>query len=536
MNSCNKVIQDSLSDPVVNKFVLWSWLVRLFLLFGVLTYSAGLYAQQEQAGPAAEVRPQSEPAPRMTQRLYELYHYYFWENLNKQVFEKSDYSEQYVKDAEAVIDQFCRHLTSSWNNQFLKNPNPPQPARECIEMAGRFLERYDKHEPLSFLIACNMYFAPSMSSSSSMYYLDICELDPGLIRETVEQLVTNGYPRFVEIYGRAFLRHVLLRSTYNFAQAKSEARDEAFEQHGIMVDTIYGLLLEGCEAQPGGLDEQALYEAIKRFWCMDDSAISDKYDRFGREFALLDRSLDKPDMKHAWVALIFQAYYHNEVLIDIQRGSAKRDADGKYHGLTFGEHQQAALAVINAAWEMYPDRPHAAFFGMNVSMGISPDAVHEWFKKGDEINGLVIPGMYGNYCNWLMHRGDDYKQMLDFACSMVEGGRFDTEIPDQMYWTMWRIHQRTGKFPYFEHEGFYEHFKKYCEGRAANPTDTKGQKYWNSALFFAAVACGQDEEAQKVLANNGNFLDPGAAQVLSMTSEEAGRLWSELQERQHQKE
>ena len=87
-------------------------------------------AQPEPAAPPHQPESDAqEPSKRMTQRLYELYHYYFWENHREQAFENADYSEQYIKDAEAVVDQFCRHLSAGWNNKFLKNPNPPLPGR-----------------------------------------------------------------------------------------------------------------------------------------------------------------------------------------------------------------------------------------------------------------------------------------------------------------------------------------------------------------------------------------------------------------------
>ncbi|MFK7789900.1 MAG: hypothetical protein AB8C95_10475, partial [Phycisphaeraceae bacterium] len=426
--------------------------------FFLMTFVSTIQAEQDTLATMPKEATPREPVKQMTQRLYELNYFYFWVNLHKQVFADSDYSEQYIKDAEAVIDQFCRHLAKPWSSQFLKNPHEPMSPDESVAIAGMFLERYEKHEPLSFLIACNIYFASKTSSN----FTDRCDVDPDLIREPVEHLITEGYPRYVEIYGRSFLRHVLLTTGGDYIQSKQDAHAEAFEQHSIMVDTIYGLLSEGCEVRPKGLDEQALFENLKYFWCLDQHAFDSKFDLFNREFALLDRTLERPEIKHAWVAMIFQAYYHNEMLYQIQRGWGRPDADGKYYGLTYQEHQESSLAILNQAWDMHPERPHAAFFAMNLSMAISQKAAKKWFEKGNGIDGLVLPGLYGNYRDYLLRRDTDVEEMLDYAYRMVDSGRFDTIIPDQMYMTILHLNRRTGGFPYFKHENFYEHFKKYC--------------------------------------------------------------------------
>jgi hypothetical protein len=230
-------------------------------------------------------------------------------------------------------------------------------------------------------------------------------------------------------------------------------------------------------------------------------------------------AIDKAAWIDPWVKLHFSGLAHLRAAWTARgRGFAKDVKPENWE--RFRALSALARRDLEESWRLRPDRPESAYEMIQVSV----DAPHEgegprlWFDRTVQAQMDFTPAYETMWVLLLPRWGGSYEQMLAFGREALETGRFDTEVPAQLLYTVLRIRkdQRdktagAGGQPVFDRPETYPLLESMFEGYLKEPSREVEKSRWEALWAVVADRSGKPAEAVRHLQAVAYRLTPEAA-------------------------
>lgn len=474
-------------------------------------------ARAQEAGDAGNADGISADPPSMDEHLYKLCYFLLWESIDKE-----DMDENYRKNADFMVSLYCANRSASWAD-FSIHPYRKAPTKkERWSYGTGFINAFQgKHDPLISLISVQLAYASDKQPNKVM-------APTRKVRSFAQAVIDGDYPPFAKAHAAAQLRQAILVGDMGKPN-EEEVRQEVLDLQAFIIDQIQLMLDVGIDDLPPSIDEQAILLVFDKLITNGSSLWGISKFLYYEKFQVLAESLDVQECAYPWVGLILKGIYHNDCHHLMGRDKVIPVLDGKFHGMTREQHFREAEDSYNAAWELDSTKMFCAFHQMRLN-NYNPKGFRKWFWKGHETNGVVVPGIYRMYRNYIFpgRKDADIREVLDFAYKMVDSNRFDTSIPDQFYYVIWYVRERLRRTDYREDKQFFEYLSRYCNGRAKSKRSVRGPDYWKSAIAIGALFTGREEIGTEMIEALGDRFDPEAKQESGVWKSELRARLSDL--------
>lgn len=471
---------------------------------------------QEEADAGNIVGFSADP-PSMDEHLYKLCYFLLWESIDKEGMD-----ENYRKNAEFMISLYCANRSAGWADFSILPYRKAPTKKERWSYGTGFVNAFQgKHDPLVALISVQLAYASDKQPNKVM-------APAHKVRSFSQAVIDGDYPPFAKAHAAAQLRHAIMIGDLGRPN-EEEVRQEVLDLQSFIIDQIQLMLDVGIDGLPPHIDEQAILEVFEKLITNGATLWGVSKFLYYEKFQVLAESLDVRECAYPWVGLILKGIYHNDCHHLMGRNNAIPLLDDKFHGMTREQHFHEAEDSYNAAWELDSKKMYCAFHQMRLH-NYKPDGYRKWFWKGHETNGIVIPGIYRMYRNYILpkQKDADIREALDFAYKMVDSDRFDTSIPDQFYYTIWHIRERLRRTDYREDKQFFEYLTRYCNGRAESKRSKAKPDYWKSAIAIGALFTGHEKLGVEMIEALGGRFDPEAKQESGVWKSELRARLSDL--------
>ena len=167
-----------------------------------------------------------------------------------------------------------------------------------------------------------------------------------------------------------------------------------------------------------------------------------------------------------------------------------------------------------------PDRPEAAYEMIQVSDDAPQDGENPrfWFDRAVQAQMDYALAYDGMRVHLLPRWGGSYEEMLAFGKEALDTGRYDTEVPVELLYTLVRIRrdQRdenggAGGQAIFERTETDPLLQKMFDGYLSEPSRAGEKTRWEALWAVAADRAGRPEEARRHLEAAGYRLTDEAA-------------------------
>ncbi len=176
----------------------------------------------------------------------------------------------------------------------------------------------------------------------------------------------------------------------------------------------------------------------------------------------------------------------------------------------FGDHSDLARKHLTKAWELRPDLPEAAAYMIRLTMGGGPvesgETIRTWFDRAVEAQFDYEPA-YERYLWALSPRwGGSVEEQYKFGLECLETRRFDTKVPQQLYWAVHMIAWREGRPDFWCEEGVYEKLRTLFEAVLKEPSMARSHDAWRTMYAGAAWRTGHYDDASRMFEAVGDGL------------------------------
>lgn len=175
----------------------------------------------------------------------------------------------------------------------------------------------------------------------------------------------------------------------------------------------------------------------------------------------------------------------------------------------FGKHSDLARQHFTKAWELRSDLPEAAAYMVRETMGAGAqpgETTRQWFDRAVKAQFDYEPA-YDRYLWSLSPRwGGGEEEQYRFGLECLATNRFDTKVPQQLYWAVHVLSWREGRADIWCEEGVYEKLKTLFEAILNEPSMARSCDAWRTLYAGAAWRTGHYDDAKRMFDAVGDRL------------------------------
>jgi len=215
------------------------------------------------------------------------------------------------------------------------------------------------------------------------------------------------------------------------------------------------------------------------------------------------------------------------------RGSGWASSVKEQGWKTFSEQLELARAHLVKAWKLHPDYPEAADLMILVACGLDDDRATRrlWFDRSVAAQFDYISA-YESYLQFALtpRWGGSHREMYDFGLECLATKRFDTEVPAQLWHTVFLISEFDGDETIWRQPGVYQNLRAVFEGMAAEPSRAKEVPQIRAREAALAWRCGAYNDARRLVDGLGGKIPERRPRHTAFEDEYRGSTESALSE------